>query len=77
MVDEKPLSGEKFEGVCELLWGPSWKGEAARALKVADRTIYRWAGDEFSIPAGIRAELAAICRKRSAELIKAAERLEK
>jgi len=77
MADEKPLSGEKFAGVCELLWGPNWKGEAARALKVADRTIYRWVDDEFSIPVGIKAELASVCRKRATDLIKAAERLEK
>jgi len=76
MPDEKPISADKFAAVCELLWGPSWRGTAARELKVNERTIGRWSNDEFNIPPGVRADLAKLCRRHAEKLVKMAERLE-
>lgn len=34
----------------EVLYGPRWQSELARALGVTDRTVRRWDAGEFSIP---------------------------
>lgn len=48
----------------EALYGPSWQSEMARTLRVASRTVRRWAAGEFCIPDQIQDELAPLVRER-------------
>jgi hypothetical protein len=59
------------------LYGEQWRSELGRALGVTDRTIRRWAQDEYSIPDEARERIVGLCRER-VEMIKAVvRRLEK
>jgi hypothetical protein len=59
------------------LYGEQWRSELARALGVTDRTVRRWAHDEYSIPDDARGRITQLCRQR-AEMLKAVmRRLEK
>ena len=66
-----------FAKVGEALYGPSWRARLSEALKVAERTVRRWEHGESAIPDGIGRDLAALCRKHSAELSKLADQLER
>jgi hypothetical protein len=59
------------------LYGEQWRSELARALGVTDRTVRRWAQDEYSIPDDARQRVIKLCRDR-VEMLKAVmRRLEK
>jgi hypothetical protein len=55
------------------LYGEQWRSELARALGVTDRTVRRWAHDEYSIPDDARERIVGLCRER-VEMIKAVMR---
>lgn len=59
----------------ELMYGPEWQSPLARDLGVAVRTVQRWAAGGGD-PPDVRADLAAVCRRRGAELLALAEQLE-
>jgi len=64
---------EELRAVGEALYGPRWQSEAARALRVSDRTIRRWAAGEWPVPDAVQAEIWALARARHqalGELIK-------
>jgi DNA-binding transcriptional regulator YiaG len=44
------------------LYGPRWQSELARALKVSDRTMRRWAAGEWPVPPNVWQELRAILK---------------
>lgn len=69
------LSHETLREAGEALYGPQWQTPLALALGVADRTVRRWAADEFTIPAGIWPELAKLCRSRGRALERLAVKL--
>ncbi len=46
------------------LWGDSWHGDMARALKVRRDTIDGWAGGKTAVPDGVMADLAKLVRER-------------
>jgi len=69
------MTPTRFSQIGELLHGPSWRGAIAAALNVAERTVRRWAAGDHQIPDGIAGDLADLCRKQSARLLKAAEEL--
>jgi predicted transcriptional regulator len=58
------------------LYGEQWRSELARALGVTDRTIRRWAQDEYSIPDEAREGIMELCRKRVKMLNAVMRRLE-
>lgn len=55
---------ETLREIGEALWGLHWQSEMARTLKVADRTVRRWAAGEFRIPVALEIELVPILRQR-------------
>jgi hypothetical protein len=59
------------------LYGEQWRSELARALGVTDRTIRRWAQDEYSMPDGARQRIIELCRERVEMLNAVVRRLEK
>lgn len=65
----------KLRMVGEAIFGPNWQTPLASELKVADRTMRRWAAGEFEPPQGIWKDLAVLCRKRGEALNKIADRL--
>lgn len=52
----------------EALYGQQWQSALARDLKVADRTVRRWAAGEFGMPPGLGIEVRQLLNKRRAEL---------
>ena len=69
------MTPSRFSQIGELLYGPSWRGALAVALDVAERTVRRWAGGDHQIPDGIAGDLADLCRRQSARLLKTADEL--
>jgi hypothetical protein len=59
------------------LYGTHWRSELARALGVTDRTVRRWAHDEYSIPDDARECVIELCRARVKMLTDVMHRLEK
>ena len=59
------------------LYGEQWRSELARALGVTDRTIRRWAHDEYSIPNDARERIIVLCGQRVEMLAGVMRRLEK
>lgn len=59
------MTPARFSQVGALLYGPSWRGALADALKVGYRTITRWEKGDAAIPDGVPGDLAALCRKKS------------
>jgi hypothetical protein len=58
------------------LYGEQWRSELARALGVTDRTVRRWAHDEYSIPDDARDRIMELCRQRADMLNAVMRRLE-
>lgn len=56
------------------LYGSRWQSDMARDLGVSDRTVRRWAAGE-DLPAGVRNDLAALAKRRAAELGAIADRV--
>lgn len=52
----------------ELLYGAEWQSPLARDLEVAVRTLQRWAGGRYQLPASVWADIAALLEKRADEL---------
>lgn len=50
------------------LYGPLWQSAIARDLKVADRTVRRWAAADVPIPDGLCDELKELLRHRRSVL---------
>lgn len=59
----------------EALFGSHWHTLLGQELKVADRTIRRWAAGEFEIPSGVWPELAKLCKARGKALDRLAAKL--
>lgn len=59
------------------LYGEQWRSELARALGVTDRTVRRWAHDEYSIPGDAREGIIELCQARVKMLNAVMRRLEK
>lgn len=59
------------------LYGEQWRSELARALGVTDRTVRRWAHDEYSIPDDVRQRIIGLCRERVEMLNAVVRRLAK
>jgi hypothetical protein len=65
-----------LRAVGEALYGPTFQTALTAALgNISDRTMRRWLADEFAIPDGVWADLAALCLARSTQLGNWAERL--
>lgn len=57
-----------LHAIGEALWGSRWQTDMAEALKVASRTVRRWASGETDIPPGVWAELTGLMQQRAARL---------
>lgn len=69
------MTPARFSKIGELIYGPSWRGELAVALKVSQRTLYRWLDKTTAIPGDVQGALAVLCELRAAELSKMAAEL--
>ena len=58
------------------LYGPSWRKPLAAALGVSDRSLRHWLAGTYRVPAGVRGDLARLCRQNGAGLIRLADDLE-
>lgn len=54
------MSKAPIELAGTALFGEMWKGDLARALGVADRTMRRWANDQDPIPPGVWRDLRTL-----------------
>lgn len=63
-----------LQSAAETIYGPEWQTPLARDLRVALRTVQRWAAGEMQ-PPDVRAELIVICRQRSKHLRTLAKKL--
>lgn len=72
---ERMPAGELI-AAAKTLFGPTWQSLLAAEINVAVRTVRRWAAGTVQ-PPDLRAELAALCRRRIKELTALAERLER
>lgn len=52
------------------LWGPRWKTQAARVLKVDPRLVRRWAAGHRPIPGWVVDRLGELVHTRLSELLK-------
>lgn len=59
------MTPTRFSQIGTMLYGSAWRDPLARALKVSERTVRRWADGDSPIPEGIAVDLAALCRKKS------------
>jgi hypothetical protein len=59
------------------LYCEQWRSELARALGVTDRTVRRWAYDEYAIPDDARESIMELCQERVEMLDAVIRRLEK
>lgn len=71
------MTPARFSQIGELLHGPSWRTALADDLKVAERTVRRWAAGENPIPDGIASDLAKLCRSKAEQLSKFSDQLSK
>jgi DNA-binding transcriptional regulator YiaG len=53
-----------LQKVGEALYGPLWQSALARDLKVADRTVRRWAAGDFRMPPTLADELLKLILDR-------------
>ena len=59
----------------EARYGARWQSELARALKVSDRTVRRWASGQIDVPDGVWPELRALLKARGLALATVRRRL--
>jgi hypothetical protein len=75
MAATSRMSLDDLAEAAEALYGAGWQTPLARDLKVALRTVQRWAAGDVA-PPDLRRELAALCRARSRQLAALAARLD-
>lgn len=71
------MTRPKLEEIGRALFGDQWQVPLARELEVADRTVRRWAAGDVTPPAGVRLDLARICREHAVKLARLADRLDR
>lgn len=70
------MDAAELAEIAEQIYGRDWQSPLAADIGVAARTVQRWAASAMR-PPDLRAELAAICRRRARHLDSVAERLER
>lgn len=69
---ETPNADDERSLFCEAgaaLWGVHWQTEAAKQLKLADRTVRRLVAGAYPVPDGVARELATLCGQRRDRLM--------
>lgn len=61
--------------VGEAMYGNQWQSALARDLKVADRTMRRWAAGDFGMPPNLKEELAELIEQRGQALAAVRQKL--
>lgn len=69
------MTPTRFSKIGELIYGPSWRGKLAAALKISKRTLYRWLDKTRPIPNEVPGALSSLCEQRADELAKMAAEL--
>jgi hypothetical protein len=65
-----------FKAICEAMWGPQYRSEAARQLGVHLRTMMRYDSGDSPIPDEIVGRLFKLLDSRTAKLDDLLEKLE-
>ena len=60
----KPHAAPSLRAAGEVLWGPQYRSEMARALDVHLRTAMRWDRGETPVPEEVWVSLVAMLRER-------------
>ena len=63
--------------VGQALWGPTWKGPMAEAVRHQKSAVADWASGRVPVPAGVWSELKIIIRQHRHELDRLVPRTEK
>lgn len=63
--------------VGSALWGPSWKGPMAAAVRHQKNAVADWASGRTPVPAGVWSELKELMRRRRHDLDDLAPRVQK
>jgi hypothetical protein len=69
---EAPDAEDERSLFCETggaLWGERWQTEAAKNLKLSDRTVRRFVAGTHPLPEGVARDLAALCGQRREQLM--------
>jgi hypothetical protein len=64
-----------FKAACSALWGPQYRSEAARQLKVHLRTVMRWDSGESRVSQSADHKLVVLLKARQLEIAKLVCRL--
>jgi hypothetical protein len=64
-----------FKAACTALFGPQYRSEAARQLKVHLRTVMRWDNGDTKIPRTVGCRLGKLLVQRQAEIGKLLSKL--
>ncbi len=54
------MTSAELAAMCLAIWGHNWQGPLARALKVNDRTVRRWASGDVPIPDSVESDIRRI-----------------
>ncbi|HZB55766.1 MAG TPA: hypothetical protein VE527_19180 [Reyranella sp.] len=68
---------ELIDEVGQALWGPTWKGPMAEAVRHQKAAIADWASGRLPVPAGVWSELALLMRRRQHELDRLSSRVQR
>ena len=70
------LTPSLFVKIGEALFGPCWRLPLSHEIEVSERSVRRWQNAGATIPEGVGADLAEVCRERAGKLIEIAKYLE-
>jgi hypothetical protein len=71
-----PAGNELLARIGEVLYGPRWQTDLARALGVADRTVRRWSASPADVPTGAWFDLFGQLENRCTDTSRMKDRLE-
>ena len=64
------MNQTRFKSACEALWGPQYRSEAARQLKLGLRTVMRYDAGERDVPKDVLARLGTLLAQRQEQIAK-------
>ena len=54
------MTSAELAAMCLAIWGHKWQNALARALKINDRTVRRWASGDVPIPESVERDIRRI-----------------
>lgn len=75
-MPDSRLNPALLDEIGRRLYGEHYRPQLAEALGVSTRSLQNWLSAKILIPAGVKADLREIARRRAAEILELVERLE-